>query len=536
MPAPRILSALTLALAAGSSAGGTFTDLATPGAQLTGLSHNGRVASLYGVDTGWRWAKDVGVTTIDGLEEAGSLNSWGQALVGGITDGDGNQVAALANSNSDLVGGPLVIGAWPGGVADSGFLSRAYGVSDTGVAVGLARDDAGRYFAFRWSDTEGMTKLPVNRPQRSSRANGISADGSVIVGWNDQDNGSRTGVIWKDGKAIDLVDTDGIPVGEATAVSRNGRVVVGERMFDIATFTMQAWRWTEETGVQPLGCLPSSFGCDATSARAVSDDGNVIVGDSMSGGTYVATAWTPDGGMQHLADYIAANDVAVPAGWNLQSGSGISADGKTIGGWGASSTTLTSFVADLRGPAPAEAIVEARGTVFWNDLPEGPFAGLPEGTQVTMTFRATTADAVEIEPGQHTGYPIVLDSFRLEAGDAGDTLVATAAGPLLRIANDYPLSDGIHIFETPTATPGQAMEFELFGKGSGPLAGALFDSDDLDRINRTFGPEFFEKAAWSVTQGGGEFGMYMMIDSVDIHDYAAPDDDTIFSDGFDARP
>src|SRR5690606_19113922 len=105
---------------------------------------------------------------------------------------------------------------------------------------------------------------------------------------------------------------------------------------------------------------------------------------------------------------------------------------------------------------------EAHGTVSWNDLPEGPFAGLPEGTKVTMTFRATTEDAFEVEPGRHAGYPIVLDSFRLEAGGASDTLVATAAGPLLRIANDYPLSDGIHVFETPTATPRQVMEFELF--------------------------------------------------------------------------
>jgi len=529
-----LFSALTLALAAASAHGGTFTDLATPGVQLTGLSTNGRIASLYTVDGGWRWAKDIGVTQIDGMVEVWGLNPWGQALAGGAADADGNQVAALGYSNSNLVGGPVVIGPWPGGVPSDGFLSVAYSSSETGVAVGLARDDTNHAFAFRWSEADGMTKLPVNRPQNSSRANKISADGSVVVGWNDQDNGSRTGVIWKDGKAIDLVDGNGVPVGEATAVSRNGRVVVGERYFDIATFTMQAWRWTEETGVQPLGCLTSSFGCDNTSARAVSDDGSVVVGDSVSGGTYLATAWTPEGGMQRLADYLADQDVAVPSGWNLQSGNGISADGKTIGGWGTGPTAFTSFVADLHGPAPTEAILEAHGTVQWNDLPEGPFAGVAVGTPVTMTFRATTIGAFEVEPGEHTGYPIVLDSFHLDAGGASDTLVASQAGPLLRIANDYPLSDGIHVFETPTATPGQSMEFELFGTASGPLAGAMFDSDDLDRINRSFGPEFFDKIAWSVTQGG-EFGMYMQLDSVSIHDYTEtpPDDDTIFKDGFD---
>lgn len=530
----RSMLSAALALIVGSAQAGTFQDLATPGAQLTGLSQNGRVASLYGVDTGWRWAKDVGVTTIDDFAEAGQSNPWGQALAGGTLDGDGNQVAALAYSNSNLVDGPVVIGAWPGAIPQDGFLSRAYAVSDTGVAVGLARDDQGGYFAFRWSEGEGMSKLPVNRPQRSSRANMISADGSVIVGWNDQDNGSRTGVIWKNGTAIDLVDADGVPVGEATAVSRNGRVVVGERMFDAATLTMQAWRWTEETGVQALGCLATDFGCDATSARAVSDDGNVVVGDSMSGGAYLATVWTPAGGMQRLADYLAANDVAVPDGWNLQSGSGISADGKTIGGWGAGPTAFTSFVADMREAPPTEAIVEVHGTVNWNDLPEGPFAGIAVDTPVTMSFRLTTLDAAEIEPGSHTAYMIELDSFRLDAGGASDTLVPAGFGPALRIANDYPLSDGIHLFETPMATEGQMMELELFGISEGPYAGSLFDSDDLDRINRTFGPEFFNKTSWFVSQQGGAFGMYMSLQSISIRD-DVPGADILFADGFESR-
>lgn len=529
-----MLSAAVLALLAGSAHAVTFQDLATPGAQLTSLSRNGRIAGLYGVDNGWRWAKDIGVTTIDDFAEARGMNPWGQAVAGGTLDDDGNQIAAVAYSNSNLLDGPIRIGGWPGGVAQDGFLSVAFDASENGVAVGLAIDENGTYFAFRWSAEEGMTKLPVNRPDKSSRANKISADGRVIVGWNDQDNGSRTAVIWKDGKAIDLVDADGVPVGEATAVSRNGRVVVGERMFDAATFTMQAWRWTEETGVQALGCLPTSFGCDKTSARAVSDDGNVVVGDAMSGGTYLATAWTPAGGMQRLADYLAANDVAVPDGWNLQSGSGISADGKTIGGWGTGPDAFTSFVADMHEAPPTEAIVEVHGTVNWNDLPEGPFAGVALDTPVTMSFRVTTVDAAEIEPGEHTGYPIVLDSFRLDAAGATDMLVPTPAGPLLRVANDYPLSDGIHVFETAMATPGQMMELELFGISEGPYAGSMFDSDDLDRINRTFGPEFFNKTSWVITQQGGSFGMYMTLQSISIRDDVPQTDDTIFADGFES--
>ncbi|HEY0231029.1 MAG TPA: hypothetical protein VGC55_07245, partial [Dokdonella sp.] len=128
--------------------------------------------------------------------------------------------------------------------------------------------------------------------------------------------------------------------------------------------------------------------------------------------------------------------------------------------------------------------------------------------------RMTTDGAVELEPGEDTRYAIELDTFQLSAGDASDTLIATDFGPGVQIANDYPLSDGIHLLDSPTATAGQTMEFELFNPG-----GDMFDSDDLDRINRSFGPEFFEKISWIVAQGGGSFGMYMDLQSVSIHDY-----------------
>ena len=45
----------------------------------------------------------------------------------------------------------------------------------------------------------------------------------------------------------------------------------------------------------------------------------------------------------------------------------------------------------------------------------------------------------------------------------------------------------------------------------------MFDSDDLARINRTFGPEFFEKIAWSVSQGARS--MDIMLDSVTVGDF-----------------
>ena len=81
----------------------------------------------------------------------------------------------------------------------------------------------------------------------------------------------------------------------------------------------------------------------------------------------------------------------------------------------------------------------------------------------------------------------------------------------MQITNDFPLSDGIHLFGTPL-TGGNGLAFELFNPG-----GDMFDSDDVNRINRTFGPEFFEKIAWSISQG--QRSMDIMLDDVTINDF-----------------
>ncbi len=505
--------AITFALWAGHASAATFTDVGLSGAQLTALSHNGRVATGIAGGAGWRWNKDRGAVVLDGFADANGMNSWGQPVAGSTVDGDGNTVAALAYSNFDVAGGPVVVGGYAGAVPQDAFLSSAYDASDSGVVVGLALDDSSTYFAFSWTAAEGMTRLDVNRPANASRANAISADGRTIVGWNDEDSGFRTAVVWQDGVPLDLADAGGNPVGEALAVSSDGSVVVGSGYNNLDTGGSEAWRWTAATGVQGIGCV-DNFGCGPAYAFAVSDDGNVVVGASGFGFDRLATIWTPDNGMQLLSDYATAQGLTIPDGWTLSSAGGVSADGKTIGGWGLGPVSQSSWVIDLRDAPPTEAVLEAHGTINWNDLPSGPFAGVPVGTNVTMSFRLTTDGAVELEPGEDTRYSIELDTFQLHAGDAGDSLIATDFGPGVQIANDYPLSDGIHLFSTPTATPGQTMEFELFNPG-----GDMFDSDDLDRINRTFGAEFFEKISWLVSQGSS--GMSMDLQSVSIYDYVA---------------
>jgi uncharacterized membrane protein len=550
-----LYAGLTLTLLSAHAAAGSFQDLGIAGGQMTALSQNGRIAVGIAGQSGWVWTQGKGAVALTGFTDVEGASPWAQPIAGQYTTAAtlDDAVAALAYSNSNIDGvGPTLVGAFPGGGSGAGAgLSTAYGASDNGVAVGLAFDATNNAIAFTWSAEAGMTRLTVNRPQNYSRANGISADGQTIYGWNDQDDGDRTAVIWQAGVPLDLLDGDVNTVGAADGISRNGVWVVGENA--ATPDGSSAWRWSAASGLQPLGIVNAvqsgaPFVPDAARSKlldqhperaqsklgdhtngffasslgfAVSDDGNVVVGRSGAFPNIFAVIWTPATGMQKLADYATAQGVTIPDGWTLQTADAISADGKTIGGWG----TLGSFVIDLHDAPPARALLEAHGSVDFNTLSSGPFAGVAAGTAVTMTFELTRDGAVELSPDQDTRYPIALDTFGFTAGSASDTLMQTEFGPGVDITNDYPLSDGIHLFSAPLATEGQSLEFELFNPG-----GNMFDSDDLDRINRTFDPSFFEKISWLVSQG--DEALSIDLDSVRISDIVAVPD-TIFVNGFD---
>jgi hypothetical protein len=339
-----------------------------------------------------------------------------------------------------------------------------------------------------------------------------------------------------------MVDNLGNPVGEALAASADGSVVVG---YNYGTANgNEAWRWTEETGVQPIGVMsmpsgnvklpariraqmqqqqniageqrdvrlqaPDGFFFPQALALAVSDDGHTIVGGSGIPPQRSAIIWTDDGAnMQLLSDYAAARGVTIPSDLFLLSANGISGDGLTIGGFAAGATNYRSYVVDFHDTRHPLVQLAAVGTIGSNDLTSGPFAGVPAGTHVSMTFLLSPNGSV-IAPGQDTAYPVSLGSFSLRAGSAVDSLQPVQGGVSVHITNDFPMSDGIHLFSTPTRS-GQAFEFELFNPG-----GNLFDSTDINRVNRTFGPELFEKMAWDIQDG--DHAMTIDLESVTLKD------------------
>lgn len=518
----RVTAALLgLALSTAATAG-TFTSLDQPGTMLIALSEHGRIAtgSFMGGDSAWRWSRARGFSTVEHYSGINGMNSWGQPIAGQATDANGNLVAAIAYSNAEFFD-PILVGGLPGGQGLDGMLSAGYDSADDGTVVGLAYNASSDAVAFRWQAATGISELPRLDLDGASRANAISRDGHVIIGWNDTAKGARRAVKWVDGSISEFLDGDGLQVGEALGINRDGSVVVGT---GAGANGDEAWRWTAAGGLQALGIIGSGSFFDRAYGFGVSDDGNLVGGASGFGFQREAVVWTPATGMVRLSAYLADRGITVPKGWLLNSVTAVSGDGKVIGGWGLDPAgAINSFVVELETTPAQQAQLEAHGKVVYNDVAAGPFMGVALEAPATLRMRLNP-DGFEVDPGRHVRYPIDLSSAQMQAGTATDTL-ADFDSPAVGIANDYPRSDGIHLFSTPLSTQGTSMEFELFNPG-----GDLFDSTDLNTINRRLGPELFEKSAWMVFEGQGDsHAMVVELESVTIENVCS-----IFCDGMES--
>ncbi|MEO0651900.1 MAG: hypothetical protein AAFZ65_14590, partial [Planctomycetota bacterium] len=162
-----------------------------------------------------------------------------------------------------------------------------------------------------------------------SRANDCDFDGNVVVGWQDQANGTRQGAVWIDG-VQQTISLGVSAMGELGCVSGDGTWAGG-----IGNFANggEAYLWSEATGVINLGHLNPTFsggttGVSADGVRAVGFDrpfGPAILGRGF--------LWEASFGMVDL------NDVASSVGIDTQGVTlslplAISPDGRTIVGAG----------------------------------------------------------------------------------------------------------------------------------------------------------------------------------------------------------
>lgn len=152
-----------------------------------------------------------------------------------------------------------------GDLPGSYYRSVANGVSDDGsVIVGESDSELGTE-AFRWTVSDGMIRLG-DRPGGGSysQAWDVSGNGSVIVGGGGAPwSGGREGFCWDQGVITDLGDLPGGGTwSDAYGVSADGSVVVGIGLSDSA---YEALRWDGD-GMTGLGDLPAgSFWSEARS-------------------------------------------------------------------------------------------------------------------------------------------------------------------------------------------------------------------------------------------------------------------------------
>jgi cysteine-rich repeat protein len=192
---------------------------------------------------------------------------------------------------------------------------------DLGVAVSTSADGSvvvgGGGAAFVWTADAGARSLPPAQLGRSSTASRVSADGTLIIGFESDDRGVAA-LTWSlDGQVRVLAGPPNATSVEPRALSRDGSVIAGN-VWLAADKDSRAVRWTS-AGIEIIGPT-GSF------ARAISADGSAIVGSIGSD----SVVWNAALSVERLDTLLAAAGANL-SGWSLRV-TDVSADAKTIVG------------------------------------------------------------------------------------------------------------------------------------------------------------------------------------------------------------
>jgi len=347
---PALLVLTWLGTAQAAPPAGKPVFIQVQGLAPTSVGLNGFVtAGDFTEGGGFFWMPTSGVTLIGG--KSGTISRDGQTIVGRVADTSGNdQPAIWAGGTSWRLLGPLV----PNAVPCQDVLGSANAVSGNGRIVvgggyhGTSVTDAcasGSFSAFRWDESSGYVLL--GESGRASRADAVSADGRVIVGYQEGTLTAAEGVKWVDGRKETIPGPLGLPVGFARAVNRDGTLIAGTACVpDVEPGRgPTAWGWTSAGGVKcyPVVEIPPWVPwIDRRNQLynvyiyAVSDDGRVMGGDiqfDTAAGEEESVLWF-DGEPVFLRDYLRDHGYpdAFEGHFNTGRITGISPDGRTIVG------------------------------------------------------------------------------------------------------------------------------------------------------------------------------------------------------------
>lgn len=335
-----------------------------------------RVAVVFALSTAGAAFGQASFTALGDLtggvfaSQARGVSADGATLVGGGVGASGFREATRWTGAGGFVPMSLGFGATP----VAGYISLMY----AGSANGLAACGENTYSpppgggppplpitqAVRWTLAGGLVDLGTlpgvtPGPAHTTSARGMSADGSVVVGYA-ADAGGVTRP-WRWTSATGVVDiTAGLWSGQARGVSPSGLVVVGYRS-DVSN--SEAFKWTAAGGRADLGLLA---GYSSSAALDVTSDGRRACGTAYGSGSNLAIVWDAGRGWRSVASVLASAGVST-AGWTLQFANAMSEDGTVIVGYGVNPLGQTdAFRANV--PLPCRADFNGVGGVTVQDI------------------------------------------------------------------------------------------------------------------------------------------------------------------------
>lgn len=319
------------------------------GAILFSINNGGKAAGINS-DGYATWTAGGGLVEIGGSTDAGTatISSDGRYVAGtAVNPFTGLSEASRYDENSGTWTNLGSLGSSSGSNASAGWGMTG----DATTVVGNAWVDAGHAHAIRINNGI-VTDLGTNLTGHSSRAQAVSADGTLIGGYDEDSGGFWQGAVWKNGVETLLTDGGGNELGEVDAISGDGNWVFGG-----TDLNGNAYRWNENTGSETFD---NPFGLSMTAAGA-SYDGSVVVGmagDFFSG--YEAWIWRAGFGVQSLESVAAGMNGY--DGTQLLGGIGVSADGRYVVGSYANDFGFAGggFVMDLQ-PVPEPSSLLALG-------------------------------------------------------------------------------------------------------------------------------------------------------------------------------
>jgi probable HAF family extracellular repeat protein len=185
---------------------------------------------------------------------------------------------------------------------------------------------------------------------QEATAYGISADGQVVIGSGEGPSAQEAFRWTLQGGVEGLGFLPGGDASMALAMSTDGGVVVGYSTTDTGR---EAFQWTSTDGMVGLGDLPG--GPVSSIAHDVSSDGSIVVGAGTTASGEEACIWVR-GTLSDLRTYLTDEYGLDLSGWTLVAAKLVSADGKTIVGYGLNPDGETeawvAHIGDRTVPAP----------------------------------------------------------------------------------------------------------------------------------------------------------------------------------------